>query len=68
MDQTSADELIQRNRALLERAKDARDQAREAVRSSAYALRLVVEARQRRRSRRKTWERASTAAPPSRGR
>jgi hypothetical protein len=66
MDQTGADELIRRNRPLLERARDVRDQAHEAARSAEYALALAMEARRRRRSQREAWERALTAALPDR--
>ena len=47
VDVASVEELIRRNRALLRKAKEAREQAREAARTAGKALTLLTEARRR---------------------
>jgi len=52
--ETSADELIRRNHALLRLAKEACDHGRETVRAADTALALLMEAHRRRRRKQET--------------
>ena len=58
-------ELIRRNHELLRQAKEARDEVRNAVESTAYALALVTKARLQRRRQREVLQRPNAVSSPS---